>query len=69
MTRGDPASGSWSLVYLNKGRVVALDCINAARDFVQGKALVDAGVMQGLVPDLELLKNSEVPLKSLLPAA
>mgnify|MGYP003434995639 FL=1 len=69
VTRGDPASGSWSLVYLNKGRVVALDCINAARDFVQGKALVDAGVMQGLVPDLELLKNSEVPLKSLLPAA
>lgn len=67
--RGDPASGSWSLVYLKGGRVIALDCINAARDFVQGKALVDAGVMQGLVPDLELLKNSEVPLKSLLPAA
>ncbi|MGL4542809.1 MAG: NAD(P)/FAD-dependent oxidoreductase [Polymorphobacter sp.] len=69
VVRGDPASGSWSLVYLKQGRVIALDCINAARDFVQGKALVDAGVMQGLVVDVELLKNTDVPLKSLLPAA
>jgi len=69
VVRGDPASRSWSLVYLNKGRVVALDCINAARDFVQGKALVDACVMQGLVPDIELLQNNEVTLKSLLPVS
>lgn len=66
ITRGDPASGSWSLVYLRAGRVVALDCINSARDFVQGKALVDACVMQGLAVDLELLRNSEVALKTLL---
>ena len=44
VVRGDPASRSWSLVYLRRGRVIALDCINAARDFVHGKALVEAGL-------------------------
>lgn len=69
IVRGDPASRSWTLVYLRKGRVIALDCINAARDFVQGKALVDVCVTQGLAPDPELLRNNEIPLKTLLPAA
>ncbi len=35
IVRGDPDSRSWSLVYLRGGRVIALDCINAARDFVR----------------------------------
>jgi 3-phenylpropionate/trans-cinnamate dioxygenase ferredoxin reductase component len=43
IVRGDPASGSWSLVYLRAGAVIALDCINAPRDYVQGKALVERG--------------------------
>ncbi len=51
LVRGDPAARSWSLVYLRGGRVIALDCINAARDFVQGKALVEAG-LAGLLPTL-----------------
>lgn len=38
--RGDPASRSFSIVYLKQGRVIALDCVNAARDYVQGRALV-----------------------------
>jgi len=38
--RGDPASRSFSVVYLGQGRVLALDCINAAKDFVAGKKLV-----------------------------
>jgi 3-phenylpropionate/trans-cinnamate dioxygenase ferredoxin reductase subunit len=38
--RGDPATRSFSLVYLRCGRVCALDCINASRDYIQGKALV-----------------------------
>jgi len=63
VVRGDPASRAWSLVYLRGGRVIALDCINAARDFVQGKALVEAG----LAADPALLADSNVPLKSLLP--
>ncbi len=47
--------------------MIALDCINAARDFVQGKALVEAG-LAGLAPDPALLADSSVPLKTLLAA-
>jgi 3-phenylpropionate/trans-cinnamate dioxygenase ferredoxin reductase component len=38
--RGDPAARSFSVVYLKQGRVIALDCVNAMRDYVQGKRLV-----------------------------
>ncbi|WP_375392133.1 NAD(P)/FAD-dependent oxidoreductase [uncultured Sphingomonas sp.] len=41
--RGDPAARAFSIVYLKAGRVVALDCVNAVRDYVQGRALVLAG--------------------------
>jgi 3-phenylpropionate/trans-cinnamate dioxygenase ferredoxin reductase subunit len=68
IVRGDPAARSWSLIYLKDGRVIALDCINAARDFVQGKALVEA-CLAGLAPDPALLADGTVPLKSLLPVA
>ena len=40
--RGDPATHSFSLVYLREGCVVALDCVNRVRDYVQGRALVAA---------------------------
>lgn len=40
VTRGDPASRSFSIAYLKEGQVVALDCVNATRDYVQGRALV-----------------------------
>jgi 3-phenylpropionate/trans-cinnamate dioxygenase ferredoxin reductase component len=61
VVRGDPASGSWSLVYLRAGAVIALDCINAARDYVQGKALVERGAR--IPPDR--LADAGQPLKSL----
>ncbi|MEO6248598.1 MAG: FAD-dependent oxidoreductase [Sphingomicrobium sp.] len=41
--RGDPANRSFSLVYLRGGKVIALDCVNAVKDYVQGRALVLAG--------------------------
>ncbi len=69
VVRGDPAARSWSLVYLRDGKVIALDCVNAARDFVQGKALIEAGITGGLAPDPALLADSSVPFKSLLPLA
>jgi len=37
--RGDPATRSFSLVYLRQGRVIALDCVNAVKDYVQGRPL------------------------------
>ncbi len=45
--RGSPGSRSFSVVYLRGGQVVALDCINAPRDFVLGKKLVTVGAQAG----------------------
>jgi len=38
--RGDPATRSFSLIYLKAGSVIALDSVNAIKDYVQGRALV-----------------------------
>ncbi|SFJ16008.1 3-phenylpropionate/trans-cinnamate dioxygenase ferredoxin reductase subunit [Sphingomonas sp. NFR04] len=38
--RGDPAARSFSVIYLKQRQVIALDCVNATRDYVQGKRLV-----------------------------
>jgi len=64
VVRGDPATRSFSVVYLRKGQVLALDCVNATKDYVQGRALV----IGKLAPPREELANPEVPLKSLVPA-
>jgi len=63
--RGDPATRSFSIVYLRQGRVVALDCVNAMRDFVQGKALVAGAAM---ITEEELADTAR-PLKTLWPAS
>jgi 3-phenylpropionate/trans-cinnamate dioxygenase ferredoxin reductase component len=62
VTRGDPAVRSFSVVYLKQGRVIALDCVNAIKDYVQGKALVVAGAQI----DPSRLADSTVPLKEML---
>ncbi len=59
--RGDPATRSFSVVYLREGRVIALDCVNVMRDFVQGKALVAAGARVSA----EQLADMATPLKGL----
>ena len=64
VTRGDPASRSFSLVYLAQERVIALDCVNATRDYVQGRGLVAVGA----AADRAALADPAVPLKSLLQA-
>ena len=61
VTRGDPANRSFSLIYLRRGRVIALDCVNCVKDYVQGRGLVVAGVEA----DKETLANVDLPLKSL----
>ena len=60
--RGDPAARSFSLIYMRHGRVIALDCVNAARDFVQGRALVE----QQTAADRTALADVGVPLKTLV---
>ena len=62
--RGDPAARSFSVIYLKSGKVLALDCVNAVKDYVQGKALV----VGGLSPDKASLADPTIPLKTLLPA-
>jgi 3-phenylpropionate/trans-cinnamate dioxygenase ferredoxin reductase subunit len=59
--RGDLDARSFSLIYLKSGRVIALDCVNATKDYVQGRAFVT----EGLSPSAEQLANTEVPLKEL----
>ena len=64
VVRGEPAARSFSVVYLRRSAVVALDCVNATRDYVQGKALV-AGA---LVVDPARLADTAQPLKALAAA-
>ncbi len=59
--RGDPAEGSFSVVYLRDGAFIALDCVNATRDYVQGRALVEDRARI----DPTLLADTNLPLKSL----
>ena len=61
--RGDPASRSFSIVYLKDGKVIALDCVNATKDYVQGRMIVTAG----LKATAEQLADTDTPLKALLP--
>jgi 3-phenylpropionate/trans-cinnamate dioxygenase ferredoxin reductase subunit len=62
--RGDPATRSFSILYLKTGKIIALDCVNATKDYVQGRQLVTAGI----VADPAVLANPETVLKDLLPA-
>ncbi len=61
VVRGEPSARSFSVIYLRQGRVIALDCVNAAKDYVQGKALVTGG----REVDPTLLADPLIPLKSL----
>jgi 3-phenylpropionate/trans-cinnamate dioxygenase ferredoxin reductase subunit len=61
VVRGEPAGRSFSVVYLRAGRVIAIDCINCPRDFIQGKALVE----RGLSIDMLRLADPTRSLKSL----
>lgn len=63
--RGDPATRSFSVVYLRQGRVIALDCVNMIKDYVQGRKLVEDGAM----PDVARLADAALPLKEVMAAA
>ncbi len=59
--RGDLAARSFSLIYLRQGRVIALDCVNAVKDYVQGRGLV----LQGTQASPADLADTSRPLKEL----
>ncbi|KQM29013.1 MULTISPECIES: NAD(P)/FAD-dependent oxidoreductase [unclassified Sphingomonas] len=62
VVRGDMAARAFSIVYLRQGRVIALDCVNVTRDYVQGRKLVE----HGSSPPRDRLADAGVPLKELL---
>jgi len=59
VVRGDPASRKFSVIYYRDGKVVALDCVNATKDYVQGRK----AVVEGLNLDKDELANTEIPIK------
>jgi 3-phenylpropionate/trans-cinnamate dioxygenase ferredoxin reductase component len=63
--RGDPATRSFSVVYLKAGHVVALDCVNNVRDYAQGRKLVEG---RTAVTAAEIADAAK-PLKEFLPAS
>lgn len=62
--RGDTEARSFSIIYLKQGRVIALDCVNATKDYVQGRALV----LNGAEIAADRLADAGVPLKEMLTA-
>ncbi len=62
LVRGDPNTRSFSIVYLREGAVIALDCINCVRDYVEGRLLVERGARIGA----HILADSSIRLKSLV---
>jgi 3-phenylpropionate/trans-cinnamate dioxygenase ferredoxin reductase subunit len=43
LIRGNLSERRFSIVYLRDGRVIALDCVNAMKDYVQARALIASG--------------------------
>jgi 3-phenylpropionate/trans-cinnamate dioxygenase ferredoxin reductase subunit len=62
VVRGDIEARSFSVVYLRQGRVIAMDCVNAAKDYAQGRGLV---IARATVP-VERLQDATVSLKDIL---
>ncbi|MGI9479998.1 MAG: NAD(P)/FAD-dependent oxidoreductase [Hyphomicrobiaceae bacterium] len=58
VVRGDPASGAFAVAHLSAGRMIALDAINAPRDYMHARRLVPTA---GTV-DQAALADPAVPL-------
>lgn len=57
--RGDPTKRSFSVLYLKAGKLIAVDAVNAVKDYVQARA----HVLAGAVLDPAQLADASVPLK------
>jgi 3-phenylpropionate/trans-cinnamate dioxygenase ferredoxin reductase subunit len=53
-----PPTGKFSIMYLRKRQMIALDCVSMTRDYAQG-----AMVLQGTRADAEVLAEVTTPLK------
>ncbi|MGB7369620.1 NAD(P)/FAD-dependent oxidoreductase [Erythrobacter sp.] len=61
--RGDPETRRFTVAYLKEGRPIAFDCVNAMKDYVQGRKLLEREVER---IDPELLADTDVPLKEMV---
>lgn len=62
VVRGRPDDRAFTVVYLREGRVIAVDCVNMVRDYVQGRKLVEGGFR----PDVAAMADANVQLKDLV---
>jgi 3-phenylpropionate/trans-cinnamate dioxygenase ferredoxin reductase subunit len=60
VVRGRPEEKKFSVIYLRNGVVIALDCVNSSKDYIQGRALVEH---PGKEFDLSALSDINIPLK------
>ena len=63
ITRGDPATRKFTVVYMKEGRPIAFDCVSTMKDYVQGRKLLESRPDR---IDPALLADPEVPLKELI---
>ncbi len=63
--RGNPAEKSFACLYLREKRLIAVDAVNAPRDFVQSKALI----AEGTIIASDRLANADQSLKDLAAAS
>lgn len=59
LTRGDPATRSFSVCYLKGGELLAVEAINSAKDFMAARKLIP----ERFRPDLDRLANPQCALK------
>ncbi len=60
--RGDIEKQKFSVFYLKQGQLIAMDAINSPAGFMQSKKIIQ----QKIYPALDVLADSNVPLKTLL---
>lgn len=60
--RGEPALGSFSVIYLREGKIIAIDCVNRPADFIQGKAIIQ----QSIYIPIEQLSDHSQALKDMI---
>jgi 3-phenylpropionate/trans-cinnamate dioxygenase ferredoxin reductase subunit len=56
--RGDPAANRFAAFYLRGGKIVAVNSVNSAKDFMVGKKLI----AEGRMPNVTKLADPELPL-------
>tara|TARA_R110002124_G_scaffold248171_1_gene413299 strand:- start:13108 stop:14334 length:1227 start_codon:yes stop_codon:yes gene_type:complete len=62
IVRGTTGSTPFCAIYTRKGQIIAIDAINAPRDFMGARRLIQ----QGSKPDRSSLIDTDIPLKSLV---